>query len=167
VALDIDLGTDSGSGVDHGSLVVERDSAPMAEGSCGSFEGAWTRVTFVDHADPTATGTQCYRYRIKVADNVGNVSKSEPTEAVSIGPGDGGESGADSGSTTGEGGSAPPDGNECGSSAGSSRKGERDDDTDSSVETGHRHRSRVSVSDNVGNRATCSPSEDAVDSNSD
>jgi hypothetical protein len=153
VALDIDLGTDSGSGIDHGSLVVERDSAPMAKDGCGSFEGAWAQVTLVDDTDPTATGTQCYRYRIKVADNVGNVSKSEPTGAVSIGPGDDGESGAD--------------GSECGSCAGSSRKGERDDDTDASVETGRRHRSRVSVSDNVGKRASCPPSEDAIVSNSD
>jgi hypothetical protein len=154
VALDIDLGTDSGSGVDRRSLVVERDSAPMATDGCGWFEGAWTEVTLLDDTDPTATGTQCYRYRIKVADNVGNLSKSEPTEAASIAPGDEKESPVDSDSSTGEGGSAPPD-DECVSCGGSSRRGERDDETDTSVETGHPHRFRVSVSDNVGDRPTC------------
>jgi hypothetical protein len=84
VRLEIDLGSDSGAGVDRGSLVVERDSAPVAEDGCGAFEDARTRVKLVDSADTSVAGTDCYRYRIKVSDKVGNVSKSKPTDAVAI-----------------------------------------------------------------------------------
>jgi hypothetical protein len=87
-------GSDAGSGVDPGSLVVERDYAPLEgedegggkgdERRCGEFRGHWTRVKLVDNTDPTATQPGCYRYRIRVSDNVGNKSKSEPSEPVTI-----------------------------------------------------------------------------------
>ena len=41
-------GTDSGSGVDPASGLLERDSATLANGDCGSFPGSWTTVTSPD-----------------------------------------------------------------------------------------------------------------------
>ncbi len=82
VALTIDEGTDAGSGVDAGSLVVERDAASLGGGSCGSFSDAWTAVTPTAGKDTTAAAGACYRYRVRVADNVGNVAVSAPSAAV-------------------------------------------------------------------------------------
>ena len=75
VTLEINAGADSGSGVDPGSLAVER------EDGCGS--GLWTPVALVDGADPSAP-SECVLYRISVSDNVGNVSTSSPAEVPPI-----------------------------------------------------------------------------------
>src|SRR5262249_58869128 len=45
VPLTIDWGSDGGSGLDSTTQVVERDSATLSGGSCGSFSGSWTAVT--------------------------------------------------------------------------------------------------------------------------
>ncbi len=61
-------GTDSVSGVDPASGLLERDSATLTNGACGSFAGAWTTVT---SPDSVASGN-CYRYRYGVSDFAGN-----------------------------------------------------------------------------------------------
>jgi hypothetical protein len=82
VPVQVTAGSDAGSGVDPGSLVVERDYAPLEgedeggwkgdERRFGEFHGHWTRVKLVDNSGPTVTQPGCYRYRIRVSDNVGN-----------------------------------------------------------------------------------------------
>lgn len=84
IALTINQGSDSGSGVDAGSLVVERDAAPVSGASCGPFAGTWTTVTLTGDEDTTVAGGVCYRYRVGVGDNVGNRTTSAPSATVIV-----------------------------------------------------------------------------------
>ena len=72
VPLVLDNGSDSQSGVDSSSRIVERDSATLSNGSCGSFSGSWSTVTLSGGADTTVVSGNCYRYRLKISDNVAN-----------------------------------------------------------------------------------------------
>ena len=77
VPLTLDDGTDAQSGIDtvsSGSELLQRASATLAGGACGSFGGF---ATIAAHPGATATDTgvasgNCYRYRYVVLDNVGN-----------------------------------------------------------------------------------------------
>ena len=85
VPLTLGWGTDAGSGVDSSTQVVERDTATLAGGSCGSFGGTWADVTLTGGADTTVTTGNCYRYRIRISDNVANVSaNSTPTADAKV-----------------------------------------------------------------------------------
>ena len=54
----LDDGTDAGSGIDSASGVVERDSATLSNGSCGTLSGTWTPVTLSGGADTTVLSNQ-------------------------------------------------------------------------------------------------------------
>src|SRR5204863_1552507 len=69
VPLTLVNGSDAGSGIDATSGIVERDSAPLTNGSCGTFSGSWTQVTLVGGADTSVTTGNCYRYRYTISDN--------------------------------------------------------------------------------------------------
>ena len=84
VPLTLANGSDAQSGVDATSGVVERDSAPLANGSCGTFSGSWTTVTLVGGADTTVTSGNCYRYRYTISDNVGNQSSASASSTSSV-----------------------------------------------------------------------------------
>ena len=71
--LTISRGTDAGAGVDPAGDVVERATAPLRNGVCGTF-GPFTAVTLVGGADNSVTTGSCYRWQLKVTDYVGNVS---------------------------------------------------------------------------------------------
>ena len=73
VPLTITTGSDTGAGVDSTKVVVERASATLTSGSCGTF-GTFAAVTLAGSADTGITGGNCYRYQYKATDNVGNVS---------------------------------------------------------------------------------------------
>ncbi len=74
-------GTDAGSGIDASRTVVQRASATLANGTCGTF-GSFATITLSSGADPNVTTANCYRYEFQATDNVGNVS------AVSAASGD-------------------------------------------------------------------------------
>src|SRR5581483_7245263 len=74
VPLSISWGSDAASGLDSTTQVVERDSIPLSGGSCGTFGGSGASVTLVGGADTTVVSGTCYRYRVRVSDNVGNTS---------------------------------------------------------------------------------------------
>jgi hypothetical protein len=61
-------GTDGGAGIDPASRTLERQTAPLANGACGTWS-AWSAVTSPD----TVPDGTCARYRYRVADRVGNV----------------------------------------------------------------------------------------------
>jgi len=80
VSLTVPPGTDAGSGVDTGRAVVERASANLINGVCGTF-GTFAAVTLSGTTDSSATSGSCYRYQAKATDNVGNVSAASPASA--------------------------------------------------------------------------------------
>ena len=81
IPLTIGWGSDAGSGLDSSTQTVERDSAALSNGSCGTFSGSWTPVTLVGGADITVQSGTCYRYRVHVSDNVGNTSANSTASA--------------------------------------------------------------------------------------
>src|SRR5439155_9858942 len=71
VALTLFKGDDDLAGI--GSGVLERSSAPLSAGDCGSF-GAFTMIAAeppFGTSDATAASGNCYRYRYVVSDEVG------------------------------------------------------------------------------------------------
>jgi hypothetical protein len=80
VSLTVVAGTDAGSGVDSGRTVVERASAPVTNGVCGTF-GAFAPVTLSGTSDTSVASGNCYRYQAKATDNVGNVSAASTASA--------------------------------------------------------------------------------------
>jgi hypothetical protein len=93
VSVALTTGTDSGSGI--GTGLLQRASATLTNGTCGSY-GAFATVTNGTNptspvADAVAANT-CYQYRYVVADNVGNqvtvtsasVVKVIPTYAATV-----------------------------------------------------------------------------------
>ena len=84
VPLTITRGTDSQSGVAASGDVVERAEAPLQNGACGAY-GSFSAVTLVDGADTGLATGKCYRWQLKVTDNVGNVSAaSSPSEDARV-----------------------------------------------------------------------------------
>jgi Chitobiase/beta-hexosaminidase C-terminal domain len=73
VTLTIGAGTDTGAGVDSNRGVVQRASAPLTNGACGTF-GSFATVAVSGGSDTTVTSGNCYRYQYEATDNVGNVS---------------------------------------------------------------------------------------------
>jgi hypothetical protein len=80
VPLVLGNGTDTGSGLNSSSAVVERASATLSNGTCGTF-GSFAAVTLSAGADTTVASASCYRYQYKTADNVGNVSTASAPSA--------------------------------------------------------------------------------------
>jgi len=82
-------GTDAGAGVDTSSGVVERASATLTSGTCGSF-GSFAPVTLTSGGDGTVVSGNCYRYQYKISDLVGNQSAASTPSADakvnSVGP---------------------------------------------------------------------------------
>jgi chitobiase/beta-hexosaminidase-like protein len=83
VPLTLGNGSDSGSGLDATSAVVERATATDSSGTCGTF-GSYSTVTLTSGADTTVTTGNCYRYRYLISDNVGNQSAASSASADAI-----------------------------------------------------------------------------------
>jgi hypothetical protein len=71
VAITLSTGTDAGSGVNAASAQVQRASASLSAGACGTF-GSFSNVSLTGSADTSVTSGNCYKYQYVVADNVGN-----------------------------------------------------------------------------------------------
>ena len=80
VPLTLAQGTDTGAGVDSTRTVVERASATLTNGACGTF-GLFAAVTLSGATDTSVASGNCYRYQYKAADLVGNVSTASPVSA--------------------------------------------------------------------------------------
>ncbi len=80
VPLTISRGADAGAGVDPAGDVVERATAPLRNGLCGTF-GPFTPVTLAGGSDNGVTTGSCYRWQLKVTDYVGNVSTASVASA--------------------------------------------------------------------------------------
>lgn len=90
VSISFGKGTDTGSGVDAASGIIETSTAPLAAGACGTFGPFTTAATNPASGVslPVVTNT-CYRYRYLISDRVGNQSVSTSASvamADSVGP---------------------------------------------------------------------------------
>src|SRR5439155_18058727 len=61
--------------------LVERDSATLSNGSCGSFSGSWSSAALVAGADTSVSSGNCYRYRVRISDRVANQSAASSATA--------------------------------------------------------------------------------------
>ncbi|MGH7359601.1 MAG: Ig-like domain-containing protein, partial [Candidatus Rokuibacteriota bacterium] len=80
VTISLDAGTDALSGIAAGSAVLERRTAPLADGTCDPFAGAWSAVT---SPNAVASGL-CAQYRYRVSDRVGNEAVSTSSNVVKV-----------------------------------------------------------------------------------
>lgn len=76
-----------GGGVDTGgtgvaSSSVVRASAPLSNGTCGSFSGATALLSASGAQDTGLAPATCYRYTLTVADNAGNTQTAASTVQV-------------------------------------------------------------------------------------
>ncbi|MGH8982641.1 MAG: hypothetical protein ACRDY6_02045, partial [Acidimicrobiia bacterium] len=95
VTVSVDAGTDSLSGVDAATGVLERRTIALVGGVCNPFGGGWTPVSSPDTVPPNS----CAQYRYRVSDRVGNevvyasgnvvkVDLSAPQTTIGAAPGD-------------------------------------------------------------------------------
>src|SRR5262249_59146163 len=80
VPLTLANGSDSAAGINASSGVVQRASATLSNGACGTF-GSYSTVTLVGGADTTVTSGNCYHYTYAISDNVGNQSAASAASA--------------------------------------------------------------------------------------
>ena len=86
VAVTLSNGSDTGSGIDAASGIVERDEAPLdnGDGSCDAFPGSWSTVTLSGGNDTTVVSGNCYRYRYLLSDRVGNQATSGASATAKV-----------------------------------------------------------------------------------
>ena len=77
VSIAVADGADAGSGVNATATQIQRSSAALSAGACGTF-GSFANVGPVDPAspflDPTLASGNCYRYQYLVPDTAGNTA---------------------------------------------------------------------------------------------
>ncbi|MBV8236016.1 MAG: chitobiase/beta-hexosaminidase C-terminal domain-containing protein, partial [Acidimicrobiia bacterium] len=70
-------GTDSGSGINTATTQLQRASATLSGGTCGTF-GSFSNIgpaaPTSPYADTSVVGGNCYEYQYLVSDNVGNTT---------------------------------------------------------------------------------------------
>jgi hypothetical protein len=74
VPITYDTGTDTNSGLNTASGKIQRSSATLSGGVCGSFGSFSDLVTEFDgsYTDTSVASGNCYKYQYVIADNVGN-----------------------------------------------------------------------------------------------
>ena len=84
IGVTLDNGSDAGSGIDAASGIVERDEAPLDNGTCDAFPGSWSTVTLSGGNDTTIVSGTCYRYRYLLSDRVGNQATSGASATAKV-----------------------------------------------------------------------------------
>ncbi|MDQ1656389.1 MAG: hypothetical protein QOD41_1472, partial [Cryptosporangiaceae bacterium] len=76
--------SDAASGVDDTSGYLQRSSATLSGGSCGSYSGFSTLVTGATspYSDTSVTAAHCYKYQYVAVDNVGNTAAAATSASV-------------------------------------------------------------------------------------
>jgi hypothetical protein len=87
VALTAGDGTDTVSGVNTGSRIVQRRTATLTGSSCGSY-GSWGAITptgtYPNLTDTTVTTAHCYQYQYLVSDAAGNQATTTSTNDAKV-----------------------------------------------------------------------------------
>lgn len=75
VSVTVSDGSDGGSGLDTSSRIIQRRSATLTGGVCGSF-GSFSSISltgsYPSFTDTTITSGHCYQYRYQISDNATN-----------------------------------------------------------------------------------------------
>jgi hypothetical protein len=80
-------GGDAGSGLAAGSALLQRSSATLSGGVCGTF-GAFSTIATAPTSPYTDTvaGNTCYQYRYQISDNVGNQATFPSANVLKVTP---------------------------------------------------------------------------------
>jgi uncharacterized delta-60 repeat protein len=87
VALTANDGTDTASGLETSSRVVQRKSAALSDGTCGTFgifESISPTGTYPNFVDATGVTGNCYQYQYKISDTVTNQATYTSANIVKI-----------------------------------------------------------------------------------
>lgn len=75
VALTVEDGIDSGSGINSSSRIIKRKSATLSNGTCGIFD-SWSMISpagsYPNFSDTDVSSGNCYQYQYSVSDNEAN-----------------------------------------------------------------------------------------------
>src|SRR6266511_2131571 len=77
-------GSDGGAGIDASTTILQRDTATLTNGSCGSFPDTWSTVTLVGGNDTSVSNGECYQYRELLSDRVGNQGTSAASNIARV-----------------------------------------------------------------------------------
>ena len=84
-AVTFSAGTDTGSGINTAQTKLQRASATLINGVCGSFGAFGDLVTNATspYTDAVSSGS-CYQYRLVVSDNAGNVANFDSVTTTKV-----------------------------------------------------------------------------------
>ncbi|MDR3559044.1 MAG: chitobiase/beta-hexosaminidase C-terminal domain-containing protein, partial [Candidatus Pacebacteria bacterium] len=83
-------GTDAASGLNTSSRIVKRQSATLANGTCGTYSPSWSDVTssltgsYPNFTDGTVVSGNCYQYEYLISDNFGNQATYTSTNVAKV-----------------------------------------------------------------------------------
>jgi hypothetical protein len=88
VSLTVSDGTDTGgSNINTSSRIVQRKSATLTNGTCGSY-GSFGTITptgsYPNYTDTTVNSSTCYQYQYQVSDNAGNQATYTSSNTVFV-----------------------------------------------------------------------------------
>jgi len=87
VAITAGDGTDAVSGINTGSRIVQRHSATLTAGTCGTY-GSWAAVTptgtYPSFTDATVATGNCYQYRYLISDTAGTQATFTTANAAKV-----------------------------------------------------------------------------------
>ena len=87
VALSAADGTDSGSGINTATRIVQRRSAALAAGTCGTY-GSWSTIaqtgTYPNFIDATVASGNCYQYQYLVSDSAATPNQATYTSTNTV-----------------------------------------------------------------------------------
>ena len=88
VSITVDDGSDgSGSGINTSSRTIQRKSATLTNGVCGSY-GSFSTITpsgtYPNFTDTTVSSGNCYQYQYLILDNIGNTATYTNSNVVNV-----------------------------------------------------------------------------------
>jgi hypothetical protein len=86
VSVTLTQGTDSGSGVNAGSGILQRSTGTLSNGGCTGFGSFSTIATnpSLSYTDSVVTDGHCYKYQYLVSDNAGNQATYTSTSVAKV-----------------------------------------------------------------------------------
>jgi hypothetical protein len=85
-AITLATGTDAGSGIATATTALQRKTAPLSSGTCGTYSSFSTIATNpgASYTDTALAAQTCYKYQYVVTDNVGNSTTYTSANTVEV-----------------------------------------------------------------------------------